>query len=68
MVDMKHSIPHRIIYAQMIASRQTLLYATARPTLDPVVATKLRTIRARIEDRAARLYLRQDTRNGYDLG
>jgi len=52
----------------MIASRQTLLYATARPTLDPVVATKLRTIRARIEDRAERLYLRQDTRNGYDLG
>jgi hypothetical protein len=52
----------------MIAGREAQLYAAAKPTLDPVVADKLRTVRARIEDRAERLYFRQDTCDAYDLG
>jgi len=65
---MQQAISHRVICAQMIAGREAQLYAAAKPTLDPVVADKLRTVRARIEDRAERLYFRQDTCDAYDLG
>jgi len=64
---MQQALSHRFICAQTIAGREAQLYAAAKPTLDPAVADKLRTVRARANDRAERIYLAEDTRDGYSL-